>query len=68
MNLRNAYSLESQVEAWMYFKVSIHQTLSLKGEGRGMEGGEPEREKRLYGKRWGREERGVRETFVKNII
>ena len=33
MNFRSAYPLESQVEAWKYFKVSIYLTLSLKGEG-----------------------------------
>lgn len=30
MNLRNAYPLESRVETWIYFKVAIYLTLSLK--------------------------------------
>ena len=36
MNLRNAYPLESRVETWIYFKVAIYLTLSLKGDGEGM--------------------------------
>ena len=35
MNLRNAYPLESRVETWIYFKVAIYLTLSLKGDGEG---------------------------------